>query len=1410
MQAGGFVPGPNRFIALALGLYLPLGQAQIVLDGTLGSAGALAGPNFAIGAALGKQVGGNLFHSFTKFNVLTGESATFSGPSSVTNIIGRVTGHDASSIDGALRSTIPGANLYLLNPKGVMFGPNASLDLTGSFYATTADYLKLGPDGRFDAANPGASVFTASPPSSFGFLGPAPAAIGVNGSTLEVPAQKTLGLVGGDLTLSNAFVSAPAGHVYLASSASAGEVALASGGINTAGVTRFGQISVGSSDIRADSDGATPSGSIRIVGGKLALADTYVTAINSSPAKGGDISITLSGELSVSGGGIGTVAKAAGDAGAIDIQAQRLSMSSQGVIDASTRGGGGSGGTIGVAAPGGVVLRSGSGILVDAFNAGAGSAGAISIDAGALKLDNSYLQATSDGSGAAGSIILSASKLSMSNGAVIYASGYDTGQGGDIRIQATAPLTLASGSEIRSEAYSGSGSITLEAADIVVQDALISSATYGAGKAGTINLSASNSVTVAGAAAFVYADTFSSGKASTVSLSGPSVVIRQAFLSAEGDAGAAGSVVITGNDVTITDNALLYARALGAGRGGSVAIDAARLEIAGDSILTTGSNSSGAGGSVSLAASESITVTGGSTAIGASATSSGNAGKVAIWAPGVTIDGSLIAASGGSFADGGRVSVSGDYISMSNGARASAVALGPGSGGGIRVAGTRVSLDGTKLDSTNYGSGAGGSISLSGDNVSIMNDSRLWASALGSAPGGNISIAGAATSLDGAWLDTKSNGAAGNISLSGGRIAINASEVYVNGTASGGKFAAAATESFSLTGGSLIFGQSSGNGPAGSVSISAPALTIDASDVTTTAQAAGPAGPISLQGTDIMLNNAFVSSSSNGAGAANNIVIAASRSVSLNGADTLIATELTSTGSGGGITISAPLVEMQGAGIVSSRTYGPAHGGDVTVNAERLSLGDVFITSTTQGTGDGGSVFLDATQSIVTNGFPILVADATSTGNAGKLVLTAPVIDFLTGNMSSSTTGDGAAGTILVNAGRLQIGGLVGAPSGGPGASGAVIISATESVTILRSGSILNAGFGGDSGSVSIHAPQLTVFGTIFADGRDGAAGTIDIEVGQLLNSGLISANSNGNQPGGAITITAAESASIPGLLTSLAFGQGAGGNVSITTPLLTVDGGWITTQTFGGGAAGNIRINAARVALSNGGALEASTFGAGDAGTISLVAGNSLTLDGGSRIASASFGSGNAGDISINAGAELRMSGGSAISTEAFKADGGNIDIKASKVVYLSDSSITTAVGSGQGAGGNITIDPRLVWLESSDISANAFGGPGGNIRINAELFLASADSAVQASSHKSVPGVVTISTPKVDLSSSLTVLANDFVDPSLLLRVACSTRGGNTFLPAGRGGLAAQPERPRLVEHPVAWLGAERCRGG
>nr|WP_293120301.1 CHAT domain-containing protein [Okeania sp. SIO1I7] len=127
----------------------------------------------------GTHNGANLFHSFDQFNVNSGQTANFLTTPDTQNILGRVTGGNASIINGLIQVTGGNSNLFLMNPAGIMFGPNASLNIPASFSVTTAtgigfdnnnfwfqtmgtnEYSNLvgNPSGyRFDVSNPGAIV----------------------------------------------------------------------------------------------------------------------------------------------------------------------------------------------------------------------------------------------------------------------------------------------------------------------------------------------------------------------------------------------------------------------------------------------------------------------------------------------------------------------------------------------------------------------------------------------------------------------------------------------------------------------------------------------------------------------------------------------------------------------------------------------------------------------------------------------------------------------------------------------------------------------------------------------------------------------------------------------------------------------------------------------------------------------------------------------------------------------------------------------------------------------------------------------------------------------------------------------------------------------------------------------------
>ena len=209
--------------------------AQVATDGSVGPRVRLPRGDFEIGAELGRQAGRNLFHSFERFSLATGERATFSGPDQIRSVISRVTGGERSEIDGTLASQVKGADVWLLNPAGILFGPNASLDLKGSFHVSTAEELRFADGTKFSATKPDASSFTVAAPEAFGFLGGRPGNILVDGSALAVPTGETFSIVGGDIKVAgvvgsaaefpifSAFIEAEAGTITLAAVDGPGE-----------------------------------------------------------------------------------------------------------------------------------------------------------------------------------------------------------------------------------------------------------------------------------------------------------------------------------------------------------------------------------------------------------------------------------------------------------------------------------------------------------------------------------------------------------------------------------------------------------------------------------------------------------------------------------------------------------------------------------------------------------------------------------------------------------------------------------------------------------------------------------------------------------------------------------------------------------------------------------------------------------------------------------------------------------------------------------------------------------------------------------------------------------------------------------------------------------------------------------
>ena len=300
-----------------------------------------------------------------------------------------MTGGSPSTIDGTLSSQIPGANLYLFNPSGIVLGANARLDLSGAFHASTANVIRLADGGAF-FANPAApSVLTVAPPAAFGFLGPAPATIMVQGSTLETRPGQSLSLIGGDVEVTGGTLITQSGRLTLVSLGGPGEVpfdhAIQAPGLPLESGPRRGTLSLArGATLFAGGD---PGGTIAIRGGRLVMTENARILANAAG--------------STDGGNR-----------AIDVQ-----VAEDVVLDGST---------------------------IFAGNPSAERARDVAITAGnALTITNEGSIATGNPGSAGGNIHIDVGRLTLTGGVRLRAPPPTTGQGGAITVRARDEVTIS-------------------------------------------------------------------------------------------------------------------------------------------------------------------------------------------------------------------------------------------------------------------------------------------------------------------------------------------------------------------------------------------------------------------------------------------------------------------------------------------------------------------------------------------------------------------------------------------------------------------------------------------------------------------------------------------------------------------------------------------------------------------------------------------------------------------------------------------------------------------------------------------------------------------------------------------------------------------------------------------------------
>ncbi|KYC40826.1 hypothetical protein WA1_24705 [Scytonema hofmannii PCC 7110] len=810
---------PWLTVSLFTGCLLTLTEfkcvAQITPDSTLGTSVIQQSPN--IDRIEGGAVRGvSLFHSFQEFNVGEGRRVEFAPLDGIENIFSRVTGSNASNIDGTLK-VLGNANLFLLNPNGILFGPNAKLDIPGSFVASTASSLLFKDGVEFSATNPeGLPLLKISLPIGLQF-GSNPRGIEMqNVNLLDVEPGVTRALVGGNVTLDGSDLRARGGRVELGGLAEAGTVNL----VNKDGNFSFSfPLGVKRSDV------LLKNGSMVNVrykkGGDIAINARDFSLTQGSQLKAGigetGTASSLAGDIKINATGTITLADAksfisnaveknglVGQGGNIDIQGGELSVTNGAQIYAGTFGEGNVG-NINIEIEGKALFADisnerVSGVFNGVESGGIGQGGNIHIIAKTLEArEGGRLETYTFGEGNAGNINIQTLIISFQGEGVsgsklvptaVYSEVGNTGIGkaGNITIE-TDTLSLKKGARLESTSSGNgdTGSITIIANNSVSFDSVSPS--------GEAITEESQKTDKFASGAFSRVERNESNKYDTRKSGNISISTRKLFVtngavlttSSFGKQGA-GNIHINSKEVTVTGESPaafpsgIYSRILegGAGQGGSIVIDVDNLYVTYGGTLETSSLGNGDAGSIIINARdtvsfEDISPRGKVNPIQTDKYSSGAFSRV-----------ERNESNKVDTRKSGNISINTRKLSVTNGAVLTTSTFGRQKAGNIDIKATdEVKITGEGANTFSSGvysrilegaSGSAGDIEVETGKLYIADDALILASSLGNGTGGNIEII---TSKDlsirnGAKISVESEGtgSAGNIKVNAASISL--------------------------------------------------------------------------------------------------------------------------------------------------------------------------------------------------------------------------------------------------------------------------------------------------------------------------------------------------------------------------------------------------------------------------------------------------------------------------------------------------------------------------------------------------------------------------------------------------------------------------------------------------------------
>jgi filamentous hemagglutinin family protein len=715
-----------RFIAV-LTIALPFGfissshvRAQIVPDTTLPQPSTVTPEDTLQRISGGTQAGGNLFHSFDRFNVGAGETAYFDNALGINNIITRITGGNLSHIDGLIRANGT-ANLFLVNPSGIVFGAGARLDIGGSFFATTADRIQFadGLEFRATGADSHPPLLSINVPIGLQW-GPNPGAI-VNRATeegLQVQPDRTLALIGGNILLEGGNLIAPQGRIELSSVAASSRVGI----------------------LPTDEPDLSNGGSIELSGG--ATVNTSGLGGGAIRVRGGQVSLTEGSKL---------VADTVGDfdGADIDIRAAQFQMNDHSVISASTFGSG---------AGGNISLRANS-IDIAGTEPGQRIRELVTGTFNPLELKDG-IYALSLGTGMGGHVLIEADQLQVRQGGNIFATTFADGRGGNLTVQVADSADLMGGAILLTGTAGGgdAGALTLTVDRLRVLDGTViatSPSATGQGRGGNLTIRAQEIElrgTPAGAALpnGLYTSTLGLGMGGNLSITADRLVAADgsqltASSSGAGTAGdleiVVGAIELSGSSddgrflsgIYASTSLLTVPGERGTASGGNLTVTADRLLVGDGAQISTATGNSGSAGDVRIDVAESVTVSG--FAIGVNPIVE----SVSFGMIGDGIVPSAIEANTRESGAAGDVTIRTSQLTVNNGAEVGVRGTNTGAAGNLDVLANAIFLDDAGSLSASTVAGIGGNIHLQASEIQLRNGSRIVTDA-NTQDGGNIAI----------------------------------------------------------------------------------------------------------------------------------------------------------------------------------------------------------------------------------------------------------------------------------------------------------------------------------------------------------------------------------------------------------------------------------------------------------------------------------------------------------------------------------------------------------------------------------------------------------------------------------------------------------------------------------------------